>query len=247
MNRQEKTIVIISTTTLSVAILLTLLLPRIFNDLDPMSGQFAGLVLKQQGDVRIRFGDSINWKKLSTQDKVYSNSYLFTGADSAANFGFVDESTLNLGANSLVYIGLIQNKLEKSKNDDMQIELVNGKMQMDLKQLSKIQSIKIADAVIELNKKSSTIRLENNNDSMEVSIMQGEVKLTSKEGVYNVKSGEKLEVKSGQESQVEPLSPELIQEMKKHSAEDRKLMLEEYQKGRNISSIIANIISRFLD
>jgi hypothetical protein len=118
---------------------------------------------------------------------------------------------------------------------------------MDLKQVSKIQSIKIADAVIELNKKSSTIRLENKNDSMEVSIMQGEVKLTSKEGTYNVKSGEKLEVRSGQESQVEPLSPELLQEMKKHSAEDRKLMLEEYQKGRKISSLIANIISRLLD
>jgi hypothetical protein len=247
MNRQEKTIIIISTTTLSVALIVTLLLPRIFNILDPMSGQFAGLVLKSQGDVRIRFGDSINWKKLSSQDKVYSNSYLFTGKESSANFGFVDESTLNLGANSLVYIGLIQNKLEKSKIDHMQIELVNGKMQMDLKQVSKIQSIKIADAVIELNKNSSIIRLENTQDSMEVSIMQGEVKLTSRDGTYNVKSGEKLEVKSGESSKVSPLSPELIQEMKRLSAEDRKLMLAEYQKGRNISSLIAGIISRFLN
>lgn len=247
MNRQEKTIILFSSLFLTVAVIATLLLPDVFNSIAPSGGQFAGLVLKSKGDIRIRFGESINWKKLTAKDKIYSNSYLFTGEDSSANFGFIDESSLSLGSNSLVYVGLINNKLEKSQNENLQLELVNGSVQVDLKKLSQIQSIKVADAVIKLNKKSSTIRLQNNPDSMEVSIMQGDVQLTSKEGEYNIKSGEKLEIKSGEKSQVAKMSPELIKEMKKLSDEDRKMLMDEFQKNRNISSLIANLLERLIN
>ena len=215
--------------------------------LDPKASEFAGLVLNTTGEVKIRFGDSINWKKLKTSDKVYSNSYLFTGPDSSAGFGFVDESSLNLGPNSLVFIGLIKSKLKKEKSENLQLELVNGKMQVDLKKLSNIQSLKVADAVIELNKKSSTILLQNDNEGMQVSIMQGDVKITSKEGEYDIKSGEKLEVKAGETSKVAPLSPEVLEQMKKLSDSERKLLMEELQKSRNISSVITNLIKRIFN
>jgi hypothetical protein len=247
MNRQEKTIIITATISLSLAVILVLLLPQILNSFDPKGAQFAGLVIKSQGDVRIRFGESVNWRKLANKDKIFSNSYLFTGEESLGNFGFIDESSLNLGPNSLVYIGIIHNKFNKSKDDSLQLELVNGQMQIDLKKLSKIQSLKVADATIELTKESSTIRLENTPESMEVSVMQGDAKITSKEGEFNVKSGERLEVKASETPEVSAISPEVLEEMKKLSDEDRKMLLAEYQKNRNISALLASLLERIFN
>jgi len=249
MNRQEKSIIVFAISSLGIAIVMILwVLPNLMQSLESKASQFAGLVLNSSGEVKIRFGDSINWKQLKTSDKVYSNSYLFTGPDSSAGFGFVDESSLSLGPNSLVFIGLIKNKLDKDdSSENLQLELVNGKMQVDLKKLSNIRSLKVADAVIELNRKTSTILLQNDNEGMQVSVMQGDVKLTSKEGQYDIKSGEKLEVKAGETTEVNPLPPEVIEEMKKLSDEERKLLMEELQKNRNITSVIANILKRIFN
>ena len=106
MNRQEKFIISLSVALLLVAFMAYKIIPEVMSSLRPKGGNFIGMVLESQGEIKMRFGESVNWKPARKKDRIYSKVYLFTGENSSASFAFLDESSLNLGPNSLIYIDL---------------------------------------------------------------------------------------------------------------------------------------------
>ncbi len=222
------------------------------SSLRPNGGNFIGMVLESQGEIKMRFGESVNWKPARKKDRIYSKVYLFTGENSSASFAFLDESSLNLGPNSLIYIDLSLDQNGKSKKDDtsnqLAIELVDGQMQVDLKSNNMIKKLKIDDASIDISKENSIVKLNyNEKNGMEVSVMKGDINISTKENNFQVKHGEKIQVsKNEEDSKVEPIPADVLEEMKRMSESDRKAFLEEMQRKRGLAEIaqqIAELIS----
>jgi hypothetical protein len=252
MNRQEKFIISLSVALLLVAFMAYKIIPEVMSSLRPKGGNFIGMVLESQGEIKMRFGESVNWKPARKKDRIYSKVYLFTGENSSASFAFLDESSLNLGPNSLIYIDLSLDQNGKSKKDDtsnqLAIELVDGQMQVDLKSNNMINKLKIDDASIDISKENSIVKLNyNEKNGMEVSVMKGDINISTKENNFQVKHGEKIQVsKNEEDSKVEPIPADVLEEMKRMSESDRKAFLEEMQRKRGLAEIaqqIADLIS----
>jgi hypothetical protein len=205
------------------------------------------MVLESKGEIKIRFGESVNWKPARKKDRIYSKVYLFTGDNSSASFAFLDESSLNLGPNSLVYIDLSLDQKGKAKEEDqnnqLAIELVDGQMQVDLKSNKMIKKLKIDDASIDISKENSVVKLNyNEKNGMEVSVMKGDINISTKENNFQVKHGEKIQVsKNEEDSKIEPIPADVLEEMKKMSESDRKAFLEEMQRKRGLAEIAQQI------
>jgi hypothetical protein len=247
MNRQEKFIISLSVALLLVAFMAYKIIPEVISSLRPRGGNFIGMVLESKGEIKMRFGESVNWKPARKKDRIYSRVYLFTGENSSASFAFLDESSLNLGPNSLIYIDLSLDQKDKSKKDDsnnqLAIELVDGQMQVDLKSNNMIKKLKIDDASIDISKENSIVKLNyNEKNGMEVSVMKGDINISTKENNFQVKHGEKIQVsKNEEDSKVEPIPADVLEEMKKMSESDRKAFLEEMQRKRGLAEIAQQI------
>jgi FecR protein len=252
MNRQEKFIISLSVALLLVAFMAYKIIPEIISSLRPKGGNFIGMVLESKGEIKMRFGESVNWKPARKKDRIYSKVYLFTGDESSASFAFLDESSLNLGPNSLIYIDLVLDQGNKEKKDEknnqLAIELVDGQMQVDLKSNQMVKKLKIDDASIDISKGNSVVKLNyNENNGMEVSVMKGDINISTKENNFQVKHGEKIQVsKNESNSKVEPIPADVLEEMKKMSESDRRAYLEEMQRKRGLAEIaqqIADLLS----
>jgi hypothetical protein len=247
MNRQEKFIISLSVALLLLAFIAYKIIPEVISSLRPKGGNFIGMVLESNGEIKMRFGESVNWKPARKKDRIYSKVYLFTGENSSASFAFLDESSLNLGPNSLIYIDLALDKKSKVKKDDsnnqLAIELVDGQMQVDLKSNKMIKKLKIDDASIDISKENSIVKLNyNENNGMEVSVMKGNINISTKENNFQVKHGEKIQVsKNEEDSKVEPIPANVLEEMKRMSESDRKAFLEEMQRKRGLAEIAQQI------
>jgi hypothetical protein len=77
--------------------------------------------------------------------------------------------------------------------------------------------------------------------------MKGDINISTKENNFQVKHGEKIQVsKNEEDSKVEPIPADVLEEMKKMSESDRKAFLEEMQRKRGLAEIaqqIADLIS----
>lgn len=248
MNRQEKFILLLSGAILLLAFLALLIAPKILDSFRSSSTDFIGMVLEAEGETKMRFGDSVNWKPFVKRDKLYSKVYLFTGGNSSGSFAFLDESVLNLGPNSLVFIDLDFEDIKNKKDlDELAIELVDGEMKIDLKTKSIIQNIRVADASFNLSDNNSVLKVNYNDQTgMQVSVMKGNVDISTKDSTFKVKHGERLEIsKNEQKPVIEPVPPEIMDEMKRMSEADRKALLEEMQRKRGFSSVALEIIKFF--
>lgn len=136
---------------------------------------------------------------------------------------------------------------DKSKKDDpnnqLAIELVDGQMQVDLKSNNMIKKLKIDDASIDISKENSIVKLNyNEKNGMEVSVMKGDINISTKENNFQVKHGEKIQVsKNEEDSKVEPIPADVLEEMKRMSESDRKAFLEEMQRKRGLTEIAQQI------
>ncbi len=256
MNRQEKFIIMLSLGIFLLALLGLRLIPRLLESMKPTNSNYIGMVLEAKGDTKIRFGDSVNWRNALKKDPIYSKAYLFTGENSSGTFAFLDESALSLGPNTLIYIDIVlgedgkpkkQNK-STSKNE-LVIELVDGEMKIDLKNTSLIKSLKVEDASIGLTEKNSVVKLKYNNmNGMEVSVMKGNINIQTKDRNFNVKHGERLEVlKKDETIRTTPVPTEVMDEMKKMSEIDRRILLEELQRKRGLGQIIQEVANFLTD
>ncbi len=248
MNRQEKIILLLSGAILIIALIGLLIAPGILQTLRSSNADFIGMVLEAQGETKMRFGDSVNWKAFVKKDKIFSKVYLFTGPNSSGSFAFLDRSVLNLSENSLVFIDLDPQAIKnRETREDMAIELVDGEMKIDLKSTSLIKSIRIADASIKLSEQNSILKMNYNDLSgMQVSVMKGDVDISTKDNKFKVKHGERLEIsKINGKKVIEPVPQEIMEEMLRMSEVDRKALLEEMQRNRGISKITQELIDFF--
>lgn len=218
---------------------------------NPKDSKFIGLVIKGEGDLRMRFGESINWKKIGNKDKIFTQTYLFTGPNSSATYGFLDESTISLGENSLIFMDFKFNDEGSvvEPDDSVALELVEGEMQINLKDSSAVKKIKVEDAMIDVSKEQRTVIKLNYHEKqgLDVAVIHGNINIQQKNMNYNVKQGEKVGISNTQLAQNAEPVPEAIdektlEEIKRFAEEDHKKLVEEMKKKRDISNIINSIL-----
>lgn len=254
MKRQEKLIISYSILIIILGIVSYLYLPDLMTALKSENLNFIGLVLEGEGDLKVRFGDSVNWRSLKKKDLLYSKTYLFTGEKSKGSFGFLDQSTINLGPNSLIYLDFVFEQKEKKKtsfselNKSLAIDLLDGSAQFELKDKSNIKKIIIDNIVVNLSNSTSSIQIKHNKKTgMELSVVEGDVGITSEGNKYDIKAGEKVTVAESsqvEESKVEKISSEDLEEMKKLAQKDRALVLDSLNRVQ-LRQVLHHIIGLF--
>lgn len=237
---------------ISLATTIYVYLPDLVEIVNPKDSKFIGLVIKGEGDLRMRFGESITWKKISSKDKIYTETYLFTGPNSSATYGFLDESTISLGENSLIYMDFKFNDegTPSDPDDSVALELVEGEMQINLKNNSVIQKIKVEDAMIDVSKEQRTVIKLNYQDKqgLDVAVIHGNINIKQKNINYNVKQGEKVGISNSQTNSTDPaletqvIDEKTMEEIRRFAEEDHKKIVEEMKKKRDISNIFNAIL-----
>ena len=234
-----------------MAVVLHLFLPDLMSIINPKDSKFIGLVLKGNGDLRMRFGDSINWRKMKPKDKIYSQTYLFTGPQSSAIYGFLDESTISLGENSLIFMDFAfdsEGRRSGDGEDSISLELVDGEMQINLKDKSSVKKIKVEDTMIDISKQQKTVIKLNYEDKkgLDIAVIQGDIDIKQKKLSYKVKQGEKVEIENSDTQPVpEALDEQTMAEIKKLAQEDNKKTIEELKKKRELINIIQSFVENF--
>lgn len=215
--------------------------------LRPRGKNFIGLVIEAKGDTRMRLGDSISWFQLHNKDKIYSQAYLFTGKDSSATYAFLDESTIHLGENSLIFLDFLidssfYEEKKKISSNGIAVDLVEGSMHFNLKDDSPVKKIKIDDTLIDVSDQSTVIHLNHDKSGMAISVMKGDINILNKKSSYKVKQGEMLDIKNEQvDPTIKPVNQELMEEMKKIALEDHKRLMQELAEKRSLLSILNDI------
>ncbi len=194
----------------------------------------------------MRFGDSINWRKLRSKDRIYSQTYLFTGADSSASYGFLDESSISLGANSLIYMDFTFKKNGRGNaGDAVALELVEGEMQINLKEKSPVKKIKIQDAMIDISKQQKTIIKLNyeQTEGLDIAVIQGDIDIKQKNVSYNVKQGEKVGIASEDSTPVaKTIDEKTMEEIKRIAESDHKKTVEDLKNKRQFNYVFQQFI-----
>jgi FecR protein len=245
MEKKERLILIISVMIILFATLIYFMLPTLFTTLNPPNQNFIGIVADIKGDAKVRYGDSISWRTLNRKDKIYANSNFFTGENSHATFAFKDKSSLTLDSNSLVFLNFAPVNTAGTEGNPIDMELVEGKLEIDLKKKSNFHKIKIDDATIDISKEATKIKLSTSAESkVEVSVLKGEVAMAQKGKKYTIKSGQVLGISKLDLLKRDEVDPSMLDEITVLD-ENNVNYLEETQKNRSFSHIFAGAIRTF--
>lgn len=198
----------------------------------------------------MRFGDSINWRKMKRKDRIYSQTYLFTGLGSSATYGFLDESSITLGENSLIFMDLNLESAGRSTESEepVSLELVEGQMQINMKDKSAVKKIKVQDTMIDLSKQQKTVIKLNyeKKQGLDIAVIQGDINIKQKKFSYKVKQGEKIGIANNDTVPLpEPIDDQTMEEIKKLAEEDHKKTIEDLKKKRELINIFYAIIDTF--
>ncbi len=249
MKLQEKIIIYLSIGLISIATLGYFLLPIILDKLNPPNQHFIGMAVDVKDDVKIRFGDSINWKTLSNNEKIFSNSYLYTGDNSSARFIFLDKSSITLNNNSLVHLNfeVPRDSLKKDdNNNNLKLDLVDGKAALDIKEDSVIKKVKIQDTEIEVLDGASKLNLENTEEfGVKTAVYSGSANISRQGQKYKVKAGEKVEVSEENKIEKKPVSEKEMAMMKKIHKEIEENKRYLYENRRSFMTIIEEMVEFF--
>lgn len=215
--------------------------------LRPQNRNFIGLVINAEGDVRMRFGDSINWLNLTTKDKIYSQTYLFTGKNSSAIYAFLDESSISIGENSLIFMDFITDPTirtsEEKDSASIAVNLVEGKMQINLKEESPVKMIKVDQTLINTGKDSTLIQLNYEKQGMDISVIEGDINIVQNNTTYNVKPGEKLDIENKDATpEIKRVDQKTMDEIMRIAKEDQKKALKEIIEKRQLGNIINDLV-----
>lgn len=225
-------------------------LPDIMGGLKPQNKNFIGLVIQAQGDVRMRFGDSINWLNLTSKDRIYSQTYLFTGKDSSAIYAFLDESSISIGENSLIFMDFVMDpsiRVGDKKDQSIAVNLVEGKMQINLKEDSTLKMIKVDETLINTGKEKTLIQLNYEKQGMDISVIEGDINIVQNNTSYKVRPGEKLDIESKDAPpEIQKVDQKTMDEIKRIAEEDKKKALKEIIEKRQLGNIINDLLQGFI-
>ncbi|PIK15124.1 FecR domain-containing protein [Halobacteriovorax sp. JY17] len=220
MKKQEKLVLYISIFCVVLGILVSIILSELDLTGNEDNLNYIGTTVETNGEVKIRYGESINWKTLGANDNIYSKSYLFTGDGATGKFVFLDGSIIKLDPNSLIYLDFMFDikDINKNKNlkNSLKIDFVDGEISFDLKEESSVKKIAMNDTTISINKKETMIKLQNDKKTqeMQVSVFEGDVSLNKRNKEFQIKSGEKLKISESKDMDREEISSEVIDSMR---------------------------------
>lgn len=243
MEKREKLVLFFSLSVMSLAAIIFLALPRILDSFKPHNPNFIGLSTHSQGDVKIKFGDSLTWRKLDKKGKIYSRSYLFTGPNSTSSLAFLDKSTIKLDPNSLVSLNfdIVPGEEDVTLTEEglpaLKIGVLEGKVGLQLKPNSQVKKIEMEQSVLKLGNEATSLLLESG-DGDKVAVLAGGVTMRSRGETYQLKTGEKLGVQ-GDEVKKEEVPDELLQEMKRIAMENDRQAFEEEKRKRQLSYLLS--------
>lgn len=241
MTRQEKLIGGFAIALIVLGLAAYTLIPSLLSGIDSANRNLVGIVINGTGELKMRLGDTANWRTLKEKDPIYSKAYLFTGNQSTAEYLFLDESTITLNENSLVFIDF--NGLKASKTDDsLDIDLIDGKMVLDLSEKNNFKKIKVAETTIDVTEQKTKIVIGSDEKlGVDISVYQGGVDISRKDQKINLKSGEKISV-SQNEIVKEAVDSELLDELNRLAESDRKRILSELRKDRELTVVFKKVL-----
>lgn len=223
-------------------------LPKLLEAINPPSGKYIGMIVKAEGDLRMRFGSSMNWRNVKVQDKIYSQTYLFTGSNSSAIYGFTDESSITLGENSLIYMETLGPRKSKKASAEadgpvtkgVKLELIEGDVQLNLKEDSNLEQIKVEENEIDLTKSQKMVVKMNyeKKDGLEVAVLEGDIQVKNKKGTIPLKSGEKLDAPTEEEATTQSLDAKTMEKIKLEAERDQQRVVEDLKKKRQLGYIL---------
>jgi|GEM_PF-3781924 len=249
MKKQEKIIISVSLGVFLLVVIVLQLIPYIASSIEEKNSDFIGLVVETKNDAKLRFGDSVSWKKAEKMDRLYSKSYLFTGDDSFMSYALLDGSKISLSSNSLVFLDYSATDLKKDSTDaPLDIELLNGNVGVNIKEKSKLKKIKVDNTVIDFTDKKTHISLTRSEDkSVEIVVMQGDVNIVKDNKNFQIDSGEKLSISADEKASPEEskVDESTLDEMKRIAAQENWESLEELQKKRNFKFYLEKTLRFF--
>lgn len=232
---------------ITVATSIYAILPVLMTKFKPDNNKFIGIVVKSQGDLKMRFGNSINWKSAKTNDKIYSQTYLFTGPASSAVYGFIDNSTIKLGENSLIFMDFVASDANRRADDSIALDLVEGQIELNLREKSPLKKIIIEDAVIDITKKQKTIIQLNYQEEagLDIAVLHGDIDINQKNVSYNIKQGEKVGVTSSGKLTPPELDEQTKEKIRNLSKEDHEKIVNDLKSKRQLSRIFLELLDEF--
>ncbi|HXH76827.1 MAG TPA: hypothetical protein VNJ08_17795 [Bacteriovoracaceae bacterium] len=242
MEKREKLILFFSMLIIVVAAIVFLSLPRVLNSLRPHNPNYIGLATQIEGDVKVRFGNSLSWRKLEKRERIYSHSFLFTGPNSTSSFAFLDKSTIKLDANSLVSLNFDVENSDGTVDKTpaglpvLRIGVLEGKVDMKLLKGSQVRRIDMDQSYMNVSHTPAMFMLENS-EGDNVSVLDGGLTLKSKGETYDVPAGSKLEVK-GDMAKKEMVPQKMLDEMLRIALENDKRAFEEEKKKREFLNLV---------
>lgn len=198
---------------------------------------FIGVVVDSTGDTKIRFGDSISWKKLAQKSRIYTGAYLYTGKDSSIKVALLDHSSINLEENALIFIDSLPNiqkvqRLKEQRLDPLQLKYYGGVALIETTENSAIKKIETKTEKIELNKKKTNLKIEEvesetkKEKTRSISVISGNVSLTRSAGGAGGGSKKKSlgagQKSSGEQILASEVAEDIDREMKRVDEEEEK-------------------------
>lgn len=250
MKLQEKMIIFSSLALIVLALGFYQMVPDLMLSLKLNNSNFIGVLLKADGDVRVRLGDTISWKKIGFKDIIYSNSYLFTGEGSSATIVLLDQTSIEVSPNSMLFINY--DKTEKPldqkppKYKPLALELHEGKAKLDAVKDSALKKLKMQESEIKLNS-AATLVLDDEGSEANLLVAEGEIEISNAGGVQEVKAGEKAILeKEDKKPEVGVLSKEELDLYKKNAEKEHAKIVEELKLKRDFRNIFLEIVHFFI-
>ena len=244
MIKQERFVFITSISILLFSIIGHFFTSYIYDSRGEKHSNFIGIVTELSGNSKVRYVDDITWRDMSKSQKVYSYSYIYSGPDSKVTLAFLDQSSIAMGPNSLIFLNFrIHINSNQDQLNDLSLDVVKGKVDVDLREKSNIKDIKINDVILVTNDLETQISIEaSGKKGMNVSLLKGEVDIKSNDENFKIKSGEKIEVTKNKNPVKEKISQKILDKMKKIYQTEQERIRDDIRKKRSISYISKEIV-----
>lgn len=229
-----------------IAIFTYVFLPDVLEVMNSPNSKFIGVITKADGDIRIRYGESINWRSAKKNDQIYAHTYIFTGNNSEASYGLLDESSVTIGPNSMIFLDAINSQVIDGRG--LSLELIEGKMQLNLKDGSEVKRVQTDDSVIDLKQNQKLLVQLNyeKDDGLQVSVYDGDIKIRRNNQEQSVKSGETTSLSDPTSPPaVEKIDPIELEKIKKDEEKKQIENIANLKRKRQVSYLINSLLTFF--
>lgn len=168
----------------------------------------ANIIIKENIAQR-KFEDGKIWDRLKTEAKIYNGDTIHTSAKSLAAVQFIDENSIELGANTLIRVYL---KVD-DEEDGSVINLENGSVTIN--SFNSVIKIKSKDSIIVIDKNSTLNANYEEGVGLKVYLKEGSAKLQKEDGSIGEKEIQQGVVVTYNDSGdvLSTVPPELIEEI----------------------------------